>query len=126
MCNRADAGNYSVIVTNPAGSVTSSNAVLTVLTLPQITNQPAGQSNSVGATVTFSVGAVGQVPLKYHWQFNGTNRGKRNQTGGAVSAAPPTNPRHQQRADEQQRQLLGHRHEHGRVGDQFAMPFCWT
>ena len=67
-------GNYSVLVTNPANSVTSSNALLTVLTLLQITNQPASQTNSVGATVTFSVGAVGQVPLHYQWQTaNGPN-----------------------------------------------------
>ena len=108
-------GNYSVLVTNPANSVASSNAFLTVLTLPQITNQPVGQSNSVGATVTFSVGAVGQVPLRFHWQFNGINL----VVTADRSAAPPTTLAYQQRADDQQRQLLGHRLESGRVGDQF-------
>jgi hypothetical protein len=70
----ADAGIYLVIVSNVVRSVTSSNAVLTVVTAPQITNQPTSQSNWVGSIVTFSVGAVGQVPLRYQWQTtNGPN-----------------------------------------------------
>ena len=85
-------GNYSVLVTNPDNSVASSNAFLTVVAFPQITNQPTGLSNSVGAAVAFSVGAVGQVPLKYLWWFNGTNRlVNGSQTGGSVVSGATTN-----------------------------------
>jgi len=37
-------GNYSVVVTNVAGNVTSSNAVLALLTAPAITQQPTNQT----------------------------------------------------------------------------------
>jgi hypothetical protein len=36
-----------------------------VLAQPIITNQPQSQTNIVGATVTFSVGATGTPPLSY-------------------------------------------------------------
>jgi hypothetical protein len=68
-----NSGNYTVIVTNVAGSVISSNAVLTVLSAPVITMQPTGQSLAVGSTATFAVTAIGMAPLSYHWQLNGTN-----------------------------------------------------
>jgi hypothetical protein len=35
---------------------------------PVITTQPASQTNSVGATVSFSVGTTGTAPLSYQWQ----------------------------------------------------------
>ncbi len=74
LCNvTADnAGNYTVIITSPYGSVTSSNAVLTVLTPPTITTQPTGQTASGGDMVTFTVVASGSPPLFYQWRFNGT------------------------------------------------------
>ena len=68
-----DAGSYSVFVTNIAGSVTSSNAVLTVDAPPAITGQPQSQTVVPGQDATFTVGATGAVPLFYQWRFNGTN-----------------------------------------------------
>jgi hypothetical protein len=66
----ADAGSYSVVVTNIAGGVTSSNATLTVNVPPAIAAQPAGQSVTVGSNATFAVTATGTLPLSYQWQFN--------------------------------------------------------
>ena len=68
-----NAGNYSVVVTNVVGSVTSSNAVLALLTAPTITAQPTNQTIVQGSNVTFSVTATGTAPLNYQWRFNTTN-----------------------------------------------------
>jgi endonuclease/exonuclease/phosphatase family metal-dependent hydrolase len=40
---------------------------------PAINVQPQGQTNAVGATISFSVTASGSGTLNYQWQFNGTN-----------------------------------------------------
>jgi PKD repeat protein len=45
---------------------------LTRFQAPSITNQPGSQSVSVGSNVTFTVGALGNPPLKYAWQLNST------------------------------------------------------
>jgi alpha-tubulin suppressor-like RCC1 family protein len=83
-------GNYTVIVTNIAGSVTSSNAVLMVTNiLPSVTG-PTNQTVVVGTTVTLAVTATGTVPLSYQWQMNGTNlvnSGHNGQISGATSSA---------------------------------------
>ena len=68
-----DNGNYTVVVTGPGGSVTSSNAVLTVASSPLILTQPADQMVAVGAKATFTVTAIGLPPLSYQWRVNGTN-----------------------------------------------------
>jgi hypothetical protein len=72
-CQSADAGNYSVVITNSAGSVTSSNAVLTVNVPPSISSQPQSQSVKAGTNVTFSVTASGTAPLSYQWTLDGSN-----------------------------------------------------
>ena len=66
----ADAGNYSVLVTNIAGNVTSSNATLVVNEPPVISTDPPDRAVKVGTNVTFTVGALGTSPLRYQWQFN--------------------------------------------------------
>jgi hypothetical protein len=71
-----DAGNYDVVVTNSAGSVTSTAATLTVntpATAPTITAHPASQTLGVGATLTLSVGASGTAPFTYQWKKGGAN-----------------------------------------------------
>lgn len=67
-------GNYGVVITNVAGSVTSSPAVLLITNAPPaITAQPQAQSVSAGLNATFTVTATGTAPLVYQWLFNGTN-----------------------------------------------------
>jgi len=65
-----DAGAYSVVVSNPYGSVTSRVAMLIVID-PLITSQPAGQKREPGQSVTFSVTAIGTPPLGYQWWKDG-------------------------------------------------------
>jgi len=70
----ANAGAYSVIVTNALGSLTSPIAVLSVVpSAPIILSPPTGQTVLPGAAAMFSVQAAGDQPLSYLWQFNGTN-----------------------------------------------------
>lgn len=69
----ASAGTYTVVVTNPAGSVTSGNAVLTVNTLVSITGQPTSLTVVTGSSATFSVTATGSSPLTYQWQKGGVD-----------------------------------------------------
>jgi len=67
----ANAGNYSVVVSNAYGTATSSNAVLKVLTYPPtITTQPKSVTTNQGKTVSFTAAASGTAPLRYQWQFN--------------------------------------------------------
>ena len=68
----ADAANYSVTVSNVAGTATSATAALTVILPPSITTQPVAQTQAVGASANFSVAASGTAPLAYQWLKNGT------------------------------------------------------
>jgi uncharacterized repeat protein (TIGR03803 family) len=68
------AGNYTVQVVNGYGSLTSSNAVLTVKVFPpSIELQPSSQRVMIGSSVSFNVSVIGTPPFRYQWQFNGTN-----------------------------------------------------
>ena len=80
----AQAGDYSVVVFNGAGSVQSSNAALTVLIPPTINVQPVDVDVRVRpdmqpdvapfTNATFTVSAVSSnPPLTYLWRMNGTN-----------------------------------------------------
>ena len=79
----ANAGNYTVVVTNSTGSVTSAVAVLTVLVPPVITTQPQSLTNVMGTTASFSATATGSAPLSYQWQLNGVNLANGARIGGA-------------------------------------------
>ena len=68
-----DAGVYQVVVTNVVSTVTSTNANLTVNSLPLITTAPASQSAVAGTNVSFFIIALGTPPLTFQWQFNGNN-----------------------------------------------------
>jgi len=70
-----DAGTYSVIVSNSVGTVTSSNATLTVIVPPSpptIIAQPGNQIVGLGQTATLNVTATGSTPLSYFWRKSAT------------------------------------------------------
>jgi Domain of unknown function (DUF4091)/Immunoglobulin domain/Immunoglobulin I-set domain len=84
----SDSGStFRVVVSNSAGTVTSSAATLTVNAVPvapSITTQPASQTVTAGQTASFSVAATGTAPLSYQWQRNGVA------IGGATSSGYTT------------------------------------
>ena len=69
-----EAGSYSVVVSNSYGTLTSSNAVLTVVppTPPQFTEEPSNQIAVAGTNVIETALATGAPPAAYQWFFNGT------------------------------------------------------
>jgi hypothetical protein len=66
---QADAGNYTVSITNSCGTTTSSAAVVSVNTLPTITVQPQPQTVCAGTNATFQVTASTSpvTALTYQW-----------------------------------------------------------
>ncbi len=68
-----NAGDYTVVITNSFGSITSSVAALTVNASPFINNQPQSLSVNLGANAAFNVTAAGGTPLNYQWRFGGAN-----------------------------------------------------
>jgi hypothetical protein len=72
-------GNYQVIITSPSGSVTSSNATLTLLWPPSITSQPANITVTNGGSANFNVSVSGTAPLSYQWWMS---------SGRTATAAP--------------------------------------
>ena len=71
--NPGQAGSYSVVVFNAAGSVSSAIATLTVRQPPIITAHPAQQFIKPGSNALFSVSATGNGFLRYQWQRDGIN-----------------------------------------------------
>ena len=71
----ADAGAYSVLVSNLLGATASVPAQLSVTALttpPSITTQPISLTVPPGNAATFAVVATGTAPLAYQWRKNGT------------------------------------------------------
>ncbi len=68
----AQAGSYSVVITNLAGSVTSAPASLAVLMPSAITSQPFDRTVIAGSDTSFQITASGTGPLSYQWIFNGS------------------------------------------------------
>ncbi len=71
----ADNGaQFSVLVSNAQGSVTSTPATLTVsaaVVAPSFTSQPANATVTAGQTATFTAAATGSGTLAYQWLRNG-------------------------------------------------------
>jgi len=74
----ADAGNYSVRITNAAGSIVSQAATLAVapagaaaVVAPTIVTQPGSVVVAPGMTATLGVGVQGSGSISYQWLRNG-------------------------------------------------------
>lgn len=67
----AEAGSYSVIVSNGLGSAVTSSVVTLTLIDPAILTPPAGTTKDYGTTATFSVVAAGTGTLGYEWRQDG-------------------------------------------------------
>lgn len=89
----SDAGNYTVVATNPAGSVTSNVATLVVnrASPPVITQQPASQTIAYGSNLMLSVQASGTPPLQFQWKKDGVDLGSWSSSSYEVYQAKPTN-----------------------------------
>jgi hypothetical protein len=68
-----NAGYYSAVFSNAAGTATTTSALLTVKNPAYITQTPQSVITNLGATVTFAGAAGGGTPLTLQWQFDGTN-----------------------------------------------------
>jgi len=66
-----NAGNYSVVIANFAGSITSLLASLTVNLPPTISAQAVDLTVPQGSNAMFGVTASGTEPLSYQWIFKG-------------------------------------------------------
>jgi uncharacterized repeat protein (TIGR01451 family) len=69
----ANAGAYTVRVTNLVGALLSAPATLTVLGPVSINTQPQSQTVLAGSTVTFTVAASGSPPITYQWELDGSD-----------------------------------------------------
>lgn len=67
------AGEYSAVVFNHAGSTASAAARLTVNRQPTILANPTNLAVRPGQNAPFAVSAVGNGLLRYQWRLNGTN-----------------------------------------------------
>lgn len=68
--SKLDEGDYSVVITNNTGAITSLVARLTVLD-PFITVQPTSQSSETNGSVTFTATVAGTLPTYYRWLKDG-------------------------------------------------------
>lgn len=64
-------GSYACIVTNTAGTQTSSSAALSVNDPPTISTHPVSSTVNPGASVNFGLVASGSWPLTFQWNKNG-------------------------------------------------------
>jgi hypothetical protein len=82
-----NASQFTVVLTNSAGTATSATATLTVNTVsvaPAITAQPSSKAVIAGQTATFTVVATGTAPMTYQWTKNAVA------IGGAASSSYTT------------------------------------
>jgi len=84
----SDEGSYAVTVSNSAGSVTSSTAVLALEgSVPTVSTQASSQSVTAGTSATFTVAATSTTTMSYQWQrlASGTSTWENLSEGGSYS-----------------------------------------
>jgi hypothetical protein len=91
LASDATAGNYYVVVSNDRGSVTSSNATISVIDPPSVTVQPVSQSVGAGTNVVLRVGMTGTGPFNFQWYCNGAAVPQAQSRAISFSAVAPTN-----------------------------------
>ena len=90
-----NSGNYTLVVTNFYGSVTSSIATLTVVLPPSITSSTlTNRTAECGKnTNTFTLAAIGTAPLAIQWSLNNTPvTGATNTSFSLMNLAVSVNP----------------------------------
>jgi len=85
--SEANQGTYTVVVGNPAGSITSDPVEFLVNDPVEILTHPVDKPVPLGTPVTFEVNATGTGPLTYQWRRNGINLTGENQPTLSVVAA---------------------------------------
>ncbi|HZZ57058.1 MAG TPA: immunoglobulin domain-containing protein, partial [Opitutaceae bacterium] len=92
----ANAGTYTVVATNIAGSVTSSAAAVSVsaAAAPSIASQSSDEQIPVGGATILSVTVQGQGPFTYQWTENGLPIAGATLPGYAITGAAATNAGH--------------------------------
>lgn len=86
----ANAGAYTVAVTDGNGRTTTSGAAtltVVVTVAPKITTQPAKVTAKVGATIKLKIAATGTAPLSYQWRRNNVKLVNGGKISGATTAA---------------------------------------
>ena len=68
-----NAGRYRITVSNEFASVSADAGRLLMGSPPEITRHPTNQTVNMGATVSFTVEAIGPGLHRYQWIFDGTN-----------------------------------------------------
>ncbi|HEY0549294.1 MAG TPA: immunoglobulin domain-containing protein, partial [Verrucomicrobiae bacterium] len=68
-----EAGSYTVVISNPFGSLTSNPAIIEVRPILIITLHPQSQTVTAGQNVNLLVHAKGWEPIRYQWQKDKAN-----------------------------------------------------
>ncbi|MDR3377654.1 MAG: hypothetical protein P4M10_03135, partial [Verrucomicrobiae bacterium] len=89
--NGSDVGNYSVVLSNAIGSVSSTVASLILLYPPSITVEPAGFTADYLSSNSLSLLVAGTSPLSYQWLLNGTNVSGATNSSYAIASLTLTN-----------------------------------
>jgi hypothetical protein len=87
----ATEGDYSVVVANTAGAVTSLVARLTILLPPLITLAPQSATVIAGVDAVFTVGITGTPPFSFQWRLGAANLASATNATLVIANAQPVN-----------------------------------
>ncbi|MEY5014798.1 MAG: hypothetical protein RIS92_1156, partial [Verrucomicrobiota bacterium] len=87
----ADAGVYTVEVSNEVKSVSSAGANVSAFLIPVVTQGPVGGEVTYGGTYTLSVVASGGAPLSYQWMKGGVAMSGKTASSLAITNAVDAN-----------------------------------